>query len=185
MIRELHNKQKENFWTTTLFLCYPPPRSVFGCEGQNCLYLMVIWIIRQATLRWCTRKNGQYKYWVKGKKRDITSHGNEEEFHLLDLVAMDALGFLSGLGNNLLHSPWLPGMSVCLAYVFSECIYLFWWPVICLFLCERTVRLHWTHSPLLITHHGDTKVTRAWFMLPEEETIKSGSFGSSHFLFLG
>ena len=41
--------------------------------------------------------------------------------------------------------------------------------------------LHSTHNPLLITHHGDTKVTRTWSLLPEEETIKSGSFGSSHY----
>ena len=88
---------------------------------------MVMWIIRQATLRWYTRKNVQYKYWVKGKKRGITSHGNEEEFHVLDLVVMDALGFLSGLGKNLLHSPWLPGMFWVLG-AFSERIYLSWWP---------------------------------------------------------
>ena len=31
-------------------------------------------------------------------------------FHLPDLAVMEALGFLSGLGNIHLHGPWLPGM---------------------------------------------------------------------------
>ena len=54
----------------------------------------------------------------------------------------------------------------------------------CLFLSERTVRLHSTHSPLLITHPGDTKVTRTWSLLPEEETIKVDHLGQVTFYFL-